>query len=307
MLSVVVVVYRMRQQALRTLASLTPEYQLGVDASHYEVIVVENDSDSMLAESEVEGFGPNFQYLARHETAPTPVNAVNDGVALSTGQNVGVVVDGARMASPGLVGHTLAAARLAEAVVVVVPGYHLGAQLQQRAVEAGYGEEAEDALLAEIGWPGDGYRLFDISVLSGTSKTGFFRPFAESNFLSVPRWIWDDVGGMDCAFDAVGGGFANLDLYRRIIDHDAVAPVMLFGEGTFHQFHGGVTTGGTVEAEREAIIEASRAQYAELRGEPFEPPRKRFLYFGAMPPNAVPFLYYSAGHLIPDRIRSEFE
>jgi len=297
-LSIVVVVHRMRAQAMRTVQSFCAGYQQGVESHQYEIVVVENESDEMLAPLEVEAMAPNVRYHARAESEPTPVNAVNAGVAASRGELVAMVVDGARMASPGLVAHTLAASRLAKSVAVVVPGYHLGEQLQQWAAADGYDQQAEAELLTGISWPQDGYRLFDIAVLSGTSKGGFFRPFAESNFLCLPRQIWDELGGMDHRFRSVGGGFANLDLYRRVLDHEEIVPVMLAGEGTFHQFHGGVTTGGTVADQRNAIVEASRAEYAAIRGEPFGPPRKRFLYLGAIPPQALPFLLHSVAHVV---------
>ncbi|MGI9601951.1 MAG: glycosyltransferase family 2 protein [Acidimicrobiales bacterium] len=297
-LSIVIVVYRMPDQALRTVRSFTAGYQRGVESHQYEIVVVENESDQMMSAIEVEALAPNVRYHARAETEPSPVNAVNAGVEASHGELVALVVDGARMASPGLVAHTLAASRLADSVAVVVPGYHLGDQLQQWAAADGYDEAVEGELLAQIGWPDDGYRLFDISVLSGTSKAGFFRPFAESNFLCVSRRLWDELDGMDRRFRCEGGGFANLDLYRRAIDHPSVTPVMLAGEGTFHQFHGGATTGGTVAEERELIVESSRSEYARIRGEAFGPPRKRFLYLGAMAPQAMPFLLHSADHVV---------
>ena len=49
-LSVVVIVHKMPGQAERTLASLGPAYQRGVDPADYEVIVVENQSDQPLGE-----------------------------------------------------------------------------------------------------------------------------------------------------------------------------------------------------------------------------------------------------------------
>ncbi|MDH3707403.1 MAG: glycosyltransferase [Acidimicrobiia bacterium] len=302
-LSIVIVVHRMAAQALRTVASFCAGYQRGVESHQFEIVVVENDSDQMLSAVEVERLAPNVRYHARSETEPTPVNAVNAGVDASRGELVAVVVDGARMASPGLVAHTLAASRLADVVATVVPGYHLGRQLQQFAAEQGYDEAVEATLLDNIAWPTDGYRLFEIAVLSGTSKGGFFRPFAESNFLCVPRRLWDELGGMDRRFTGVGGGFANLDLYRRALEHPEVVPVMLPGEGTFHQFHGGATTGGTVAERREAIVESARSEYTALRGEPFGPPRKRFIYLGAIAPQALPFVSYSAAHVVHDPIQ----
>ena len=66
-LSVVMVVHNMRREAPRSLRSLSPRYQQGLDGRHYEVIVVENgsDPDQRLGAALVEGFGSHVP-LHRH-------------------------------------------------------------------------------------------------------------------------------------------------------------------------------------------------------------------------------------------------
>ena len=56
-LSVIVVVYRMRREAPRTLYTLSPEYQRRARPDSYEVVVVENPSDQMLSADEVTSLG----------------------------------------------------------------------------------------------------------------------------------------------------------------------------------------------------------------------------------------------------------
>jgi hypothetical protein len=68
---------------------------------------------------------------------------------------------------------------------------------------------------------------------------------------------------------------------------------MLLGEGTFHQFHGGVTT-GTRDKERLGHMAAHFNQYTAIRGEPYSAPLKRCIYLGAIPDCAQKFVQQSA-------------
>jgi hypothetical protein len=294
-LSLVVVVYRMPEQAARTLHSLSAAYQAGVGDEDYEVIVVENASDRLLGEAAVTRSGGNFRYLHRSEPEPSPVFALNAGAALSRAPMIGLMIDGARMVTPGVVRNVLRASRLVETPVVSVPGYHLGREIQQEAVDSGYGPEVEAELLRGIGWPADGYRLFEIACFSGSCGGGFFQPFAESNCLCMPRSIFDEVGGMDPRFDLPGGGNANLDLYRRACLHPRAELIVLPGEGTFHQFHGGVTTNTSKHGlERQRMMEELDKQYVALRGEGYRAPEKSPAYLGEIPPAAMRFVRISA-------------
>jgi hypothetical protein len=291
-LSIVVVVHRMPEQAERTLRSLAPPYQRGVASGDYEVIVVENRSDRLLGAERVAGIAPNLRYLLREEPLRTPVNAIEAGVAEARAPHVAVMIDGARMLTPGVVGLALQALAMDPGAVVSVPGYHIGEQLQQVAVNSGYDEAAEAVLMQRIGWPQDGYRLFEIAVFSGSCRRGFFLPAHESNFIAISRAKWRAAGGMDRRYDDFGGGMANLDLYKRLLELPGTPLYLLFGEGSFHQFHGGVTT-GTPRGEREEIMRRIRAQDAAIRGERTGPPAAQPILFGAAHPAVHRFLRQS--------------
>jgi glycosyltransferase involved in cell wall biosynthesis len=288
LLSIVMVVHRMPEQAARTLHSLSPAYQRGVRAEDYEVIVVENPSDQILG---AEAAGP-VRYFLRAEAAKSPVGAVNFGVAQARADHVAILIDGARMLSPGVVAATLAALRADPAAAVSAPGYHLGHELQQVAVNKGHDAAADRALLEGIGWPADGYRLFEIAVLSGSCRQGFFKPHAESNFLALSRQKFQALGGMDARYDDLGGGMANLDFYKRLLESPGTPLYLLFGEGSFHQFHGGITT-NTPEAERAAIMQAIKAQDEGLRGAATALPTTAPILFGTAHPAVMRFVEYS--------------
>ncbi len=293
-ISYVVVVYKMAQQALRTVQSLMADYQRGVSPDDFEVIVVENESDSMVDPNQMLALGPNIRYFPRAEIEPTPIHAANFGASKARAPMIGMVIDGARMMTPGVTSYILAARRFGPDTVVAVPGYHLGEVLQQEAAAQGYDEAAEAELLAGISWPDDGYRLFEISTQSGTSVRGPFLPMQESNCFAVPTHIWNDLGGYDTAFRGHGGGLCNLDLYYRVVEDPRTQLVTLPGEGTFHQFHGGATTGGTVEAERQSHLDDFIDEYIAIRGFRSRPPAKRTIFLGTVPESAQPFIKHSA-------------
>ena len=287
-LSIIMIVHRMPEQAARTLLSLSPGYQRGVAAGDYEVIVVENPSDRLLG---AQAAGP-VRYHLRPEAAKSPVAAVNFGVAQARADHVAILIDGARMLSPGVVAQTLAALRADPGAAVSAPGYHLGHELQQVAVNKGHDAATDRALLDSIGWPADGYRLFEVAVLSGSCRQGFFKPHAESNFLALSRRKFQALGGMDARYDDFGGGMANPAFYRRLLDTPGTPLYLLFAEGTFHQFHGGITT-NTPEAERAAIMQAIKAQDEGFRGADTTLPANIPFLFGAAHPGIYRFFEHS--------------
>lgn len=293
LISFVLIVYKMPDQAEKTLYSLSTDYQRGVSGNDYEIIVVENSSAAVLGEERACQYGNNVRYFYREESLPSPVPAVNFGAAEARGTHISIMVDGARMLSPAVVSYTLAACQLHPRPVIAIPGYHLGHKLQQRAVLEGYCEAEEQELLASIDWPRDGYRLFEIACLSGTSRAGYFKPIGESNCLCVSRELWAELQGFDAAFTETGGGQVNLDFYKRAVESPDTQLIVLIGEGSFHQFHGGITT-GTQGDERIKSMQDHFNQYAALRGGPYESPDKRPIFLGSVSDSAMKFLKLGA-------------
>jgi glycosyltransferase involved in cell wall biosynthesis len=291
-LSIVLIVYNMPDQAEKTLYSLSPAYQQGVSEDDYEVIVVENHSDRLLGHDRAIKHATNVRYFQRQETLRSPVNAINFGAEQATGSHISIMIDGARMVTPGVVRLALEAFRMAPHAAVSAPGYHIGHKLQQVAVNEGYDEKAEAKLLAGIEWPKDGYRLYDIAVLSGSCQGGFFRSNYESNFICMSMRKWQALGGMDVRYDDFGGGNANLDIYKRLLESPDTPFYLLFGEGSFHQFHGGVTT-GTRKAERDVIYKALDDQDRAIRGDDRAPPDVRPILLGSPHPSVYRFIRLS--------------
>jgi hypothetical protein len=193
------------------------------------------------------------------------------------------------MASPGLVWGALTAQRLHARPIISTLAFHLGRSLQTHSVHHGYNQSAEDRLLDSVDWLSDGYRLFDISVVAGSSAAGCFNPIAESNALFLPRQMWTELDGFDERFVSPGGGLANLDVYRRACELPGSQLVVLLGEGTFHQVHGGAAT----NALRSPWPEF-HAEYRRIRERPFAAPTAEAWLFGKPALPAMPFIIASA-------------
>lgn len=295
-LSIVVVFHDMAREAPRTLHTLSVAYQRGVDEADYEVIAVDHGSQQPLDAEVVRGHGRQFRLVSHPAgTVPaSPAAAINAAVRVSSGDAVAICIDGARMASPGIVRHTLAALDAWADPVVATLGWHLGPKLQNVSMLEGYDQAAEDRLLDSIDWRREGYDLFTVSCLAGSCGGGWFLPITESNCLAMRRAAYERIGGFDERFLCPGGGLVGLDFFKRA-SASANDLVLLLGEGTFHQFHGGVATNTPLEVHP---YESFHAEYRRLRGEPFAPPHVKPRYLGGMPSQCLPFLRHSVEQAI---------
>jgi hypothetical protein len=263
----VLVYFEMQREIARTVRSLSPAMQKGADPADWEIVIVDNGSRAEPDLTGCQGLGARIRLLRIEDGGVSPARAANAGIAAARGNLVGAMIDGARLASPGLVSRALAAAAASRRPVVATLGYHLGPATQQASVPAGYDEEAEDALLESVGWTEDGYRLFEISVLAESSRDGTVRLPAESNAIFLTRELWAEIGGFDEAFASRGGGLVNHDVLIRACRAPGTDVFLLEGEATFHQVHGGVTTNNPGSRWEEFA-----AEYERIRGAPYERP-----------------------------------
>jgi glycosyltransferase involved in cell wall biosynthesis len=281
-LSIVVVCYEMAAQIKNTLRSLLPPYQRGVETNDYEIILIDNGSAKILDE-ETRIISPNLRYiyLPPNESSPNPASAMNRAAALARAPLLCLMIDGARMLTPGVLSWGIRLLELAPGAIVEVRGWHLGPKWQPESVAEGYNHDIESQLLDQVHWWENGYRLFDISAGSAQTKLGISQPASESNCLFVSRALFDRLAGFDERYQEAGGGLVNLDFYARAVaaaDHVWT----LLGEGTFHQVHGGAATSLSLEELRLAIVRWS-AESSRLRGPmpPIDP--AKFILAGHIP------------------------
>lgn len=286
-LSVVVAFHNMRREAQRTLQALTLGYQRGVRAEDYEVIVVDSQSTAALDPRWVESLQSNFRYRFVESANPTPNRAMNVGVGMARAQRVCCMIDGARIPSPGIVAGMMQASDAFAPAYVMSLGMHLGPKTQNESVSDGYNQTVEDALLDTVNWRADGYELFRISTAAVSSQGGYFQPVAETNCFAAPKKTLLELGGFDERFVEPGGGLVNLHLHNLLVMHPQLRPVMLLGEATFHQFHGGVAT-NTPSAQ--SPFSRFAAEYERIVGHPFRKQWRAPSYFGQMPESARRFL-----------------
>lgn len=276
--SVVVIAYNMARELPRTLRTLSADMQRKLKDHEYEIIVVDNGSTEPFDEELCRSIAPNSMFLYYKQSTPSPVGAINFGLRACRGELLGVVVDGARMASPGLLHAAWSAYLTNPRAVIGSLGFHLGDEVQMLSVTKGYNAAREDALLASVPWESDGYRLFEIAVFAGSSSGGWFSLPAESNALFMARELWAELEGYDARFQQPGGGLANLDVWSRACELSNSSVMILLGEGTFHQVHGGVAT----NAERSPWVEFE-AEYAAIRGRRYERPQAPISFYGENP------------------------
>ena len=260
--SVVVVSYNMGRELPRTVRSLSPPLQAPVSGG-CEVIVVDNGSNRPPLQDDFGPLDPPCRILRVPAPTPSPVAAVNLGLSSARGAIVGVLIDGARMATPGLVAACQAVCDRVPRAVAATLNYHLGHAPQYRPEARGYSRKDEDALLDSIGWPADGYRLFEIGRPADLS--GIDGPMLESNALFMHRTMWRELGGYDPAFASPGGGAVNPDTCRRAVELPGAVLVKVAGEATFHQIHGGVTSNAADAGE---VLQAIGRDYWRIRQRP---------------------------------------
>ncbi|MCP4305450.1 MAG: glycosyltransferase family 2 protein [bacterium] len=288
-LSIIVIFYNMRREAQRTLYSLSRAYQRNVDGLDYEVIAIDNASAQPLDDDMVKTFGPNFRYHCCDTTSVSPVTAVNHGVALAQGDVVAVIVDGARMASPGLIAQSVAALALAPETFACGLAWHIGPDIQPRSIQHGYDQDVEDRLLDVVDWRRDGYQLFSISTIAPSSRNGFLGDLPpEVSWFCMSKVKFEALGGFNPAFRTPGGGLCNHEFRNRAATDPEITSIVILGEGVFHQAHGGAATGAMPNARPDRMFSE---EYTRIVGKPFraDPPVKT-LYAGEVTAMARPFL-----------------
>jgi Glycosyl transferase family 2 len=285
--SVVVVCYEMAAQIENTLLSLLPPYQREIAASDYEIILMDNGSSRML-DDRLQKISPNLRYvyIPPDESHPNPAAALNRGAALARAPLLCLMIDGARLLTPGVLSWGIRLFGLTSRAMVEVRGWHLGPKWQPESVMEGYDSEQERQLLDHVRWPENGYRLWEIAAATPQTRCGYSGKTAESNCIFMSRDLFSEIGRFDERSRSAGGGLANLDFFSRAVAK--ADPVFtLLGEGTFHQVHGGAAT-GLARPDLQSALKIWRTESAKL-GHTISPDYE-FILAGHMPPECAVWL-----------------
>jgi glycosyltransferase involved in cell wall biosynthesis len=278
-LSVIAIFFNMRREAPRTLHSLSRGYQQLDASSRYEVLAIDNGSTTPLSAIAVRSFGPEFQYHYMDTDHPSPCATINQFIANAHFDNVMILIDGARILSPGIINLTYSALSAFPHPFIYTLGMHIGAKPQNYLVNEGYNQSMEDALFESIDWRSNGYSLFSISSVGLSSREGFFSRLTESNCFTLRKDDFVKAGLYQAQFQSPGGGLCNLEVFNRLNTLEWIQPVMLLGEATFHQFHGGVATNVPLDQHPWKAMEK---EYARIVGENYRHKFRSPLYFGAL-------------------------
>jgi hypothetical protein len=300
-LSIIVVFFNMRREAQRTLLSLSKRYQIGVANLDYEVIAIDNGSTEPLDEASVRSFGPEFRYHFLATKSPSPAEAVNFGVAQARGKHVMVMVDGAHVLTPRVLWCAATAMGDFAQPFIATVSLALGAaptvvsgRTVPAAESAAWDQAAEDRLLASVDWQRNGYELFRLARSFNDAAMGWFGCVLESSCFALSRAAFEQLGGFEQRFQSPGGGLVSLDFFRRAVARQDLMYVVLLGEATFHQFHGGAASSARPGGEHP--WPRFQAEYQSIRGAPYTPFARLPFYFGQFPLQAMPLAELSSRH-----------
>ena len=260
--SVVVVAYDMAREIPRTLRSLGPGYQQGIAADDYEVVLVDNGSPEPLDAAMLGSFAGRLRTMRIDPAPPTPARAANLGIEMAESDFVGVLVDGARLASPGL---------LALACTLRAPshrgrssqrsGWHLGAARHMDAEAKGYDQAAEDRAPRRDGLGARRLSAVLHQHAARRRRRAVVRPDGgeQRAVHGESRCGRSSVGSTSASRCRAADSRTTISTAGRASSTDAQL-VVLLGEGTFHQIHGGRRNIGPLRLGRDArgVREAAR-------------------------------------------------
>ena len=289
-LSIIVNFHNNVREATNTLHSLTRDYQHEALDIPYEVIALDHGSTKPLSKADVRAFGPGFHYRFVETRSVSPAAAINAACRDAAGDRLIVIIDGAHILTPGILRLVTQAFGQYASPFIATAMFHLGPKKQNLSVLEGYDQLVEDRLLDECGWKTNGYRLYEVAGAFADSSGGWYGQLFESGCFALRKADFLSLGGFEERFQSRGGGLVNLDMFQRALVRKDLEYVVLLGEGTFHQFHGGVATNVPANAHP---WKSFHDEYVNIRGHPYMRLTRIPHYLGRFPKEADHFVRLS--------------
>ncbi|MFK8013275.1 MAG: sulfotransferase [Marinicellaceae bacterium] len=281
-LSIVLICYNMQREIIRTVQSFLAPYQVDIDDKTIEIIVIDTGSKQL---PDLSDFKDKIKFIKFKTKHPSPVEAVNHGINIASSELIGVLIDGARMVTPGMCRDVIKVNDIYNRVFISTLAFHLGPKVQMESVFEGYNQDVEDSLLENIDWMNNGYDLYLASSLALSSINGLFGPIAESNAIFTTKEIWKELNGFDEKFISIGGGLSNLDVYKRACEMQDLKHIRLSNEATFHQVHGGVATNNKQGINDSIFYQ----EYESIHNKPYSVPELIPELYGELKPQVSYF------------------
>ena len=249
--------------------------------SDYEIILIDNGSAKILGD-ETRTISPNLEYIyiPPNKSSPNPALAMNRAAALSRTPLLCLMIDGARMLTPGVLSWGIRLLELVPGAMVEVRGWHLGPKWQPESVAEGYNRTLNLS--------------FSNRCVGGKTAIGFLifrQPARKQNWVSRARLRSRIVSSsaVHSLINSAGSTIATRNLavdWSTSIFMRAQWPRRImsgrFSGKAFHQVHGGAATSLSLEGLRLAAVRWDAESY-RLRGPLLPVDPAKFILAGHIP------------------------
>lgn len=274
MLEVVICTFNMEYELQNTIKSCLPPFQQVVTTDNYRILILDNGSDDHVSYNSIVELSENIRLIKSPFKSVSPTKALNWVIRnYCDSDYLMICIDGARMFSANLLEKSFQVHSNIPNAFVYSISYHIGNRSHQELAKEGFTLDEARQFLTSINWEENSKTLLNNSVLALSSKGGYFSSIAESNAFSVSRFLFEEIGGFDERFLTPGGGYCNLEIFQRYVHDPRTVNVCLLNEGTFHQYHGGASTG------RKVSPDVYSKEYIQIFKKPFKVEKYLRFYF----------------------------
>jgi len=283
-LSIIIIFHNNKREAIRSLYALSKKYQRNIEELQYEVLCIDSNSSEPLEPNEFKDLGTEFIFHQLTTDNPSPTDALQFGIDNSKSENLCFMIDGAHIITPNVINYFKKISSIDKNYFIYTHPYHLGEYYQNdNMIKYNYNQATEDILLSKFDWKENGYTLFEASNYKQSNEI-FISNIFESNCFFISKNHLNVIGGINKKFKTKGGGFVNLDIFKRAVENTLTQTTALIGEGSFHQFHGGTSTNSDRKSDLQKTF---RKEYFKNTGKPYSGPIYSPNHYGNLNSNST--------------------